>query len=127
MTEDPDTAPLHRSIRALVPDTDAPWGRIRWLANDELAGVGATVGYVEIEAGASNPLHLHPNCSEILVLLEGALTHRVGEKSVDLVADDVVVIPAGVPHQATNVGSTTARMLVAYDAGVREFVRVEDA
>jgi mannose-6-phosphate isomerase-like protein (cupin superfamily) len=116
----------HLSLDDRTPDTAADWGTIRWCASDELTGTAATVGYVEIAAGERNPLHMHPNCTEVLVLLEGTLAHEVGDDVVELAPRDVLVIPPATPHRATNTGTVTARMLVAYDAGTREFVRVEE-
>jgi quercetin dioxygenase-like cupin family protein len=83
--------------------------------------VGATVGFVEILAGQANPLHVHADCSEILVLLEGSLSHVVGEETVELVAGDVLVVPPGMVHRAANNGTATARMVVVYDSGLRTF------
>jgi quercetin dioxygenase-like cupin family protein len=83
------------------------------------------MGLVEIDAGASNPLHFHPNCDEALHLLEGQLDHRVGERVVSMTVGDTIHVPVRVPHQATNTGSSTARMVIAYNTGRREMVVVE--
>lgn len=101
------------------------WGRLVWLANHGLAGIGATVGYVEISPGTGNPLHRHDNCSEVLILLEGQLEHVVAEESVELTAGDVLVVPSGMAHCARNPGSTIARMIVVYDSGERAFETID--
>lgn len=102
------------------------WGRINWVINAEMVpGAGITVGVVEIDAGASNPLHYHPNCEEALHLIEGSLDHRVGDRTVALGAGDTLHVPTGVHHQATNTGNVVARMVVAYPTGHREMVVVQ--
>lgn len=106
---------------------DAAPYRITWVVNAELVpGANITVGIVEIDAGMSNPLHVHPNCEEVLHLLAGTLDHRIGADVVSIDPGDTIHVPLGVPHRATNTGSETARMIVAYPTGTREMVVVED-
>ena len=73
---------------ARVSSADAigfDWGSIQWLVNRDLAGdAEITFGYVEINPGSKNPRHLHPNCDEVLYVLEGELVHSVGEEIVEL-------------------------------------------
>jgi quercetin dioxygenase-like cupin family protein len=102
------------------------WGSIEWLVSRELVPAAEmTFGYVEIHARRRNSRHLHPNCDEVLYLLEGLLDHTVGEDVVRLSPGRALHIPRGVPHQAENVGAETARMVVAYSAGDRETTIVE--
>jgi quercetin dioxygenase-like cupin family protein len=101
------------------------WGRLVWLSNRERAGVDATVGYVEIAPHTANPTHRHHTCSETLFVLEGTLDHLVGPDTVELRAGDVLVVPRGMAHGAINKGGTTARMVVVYDVGERDFEAVE--
>lgn len=115
---------LHFENMTAQPAGATDWGRLVWLANHDLAGIGATVGYVEIAPGTGNPLHRHSNCSEVLVLVEGELEHAVGDKWIDLAAGDVLVVPPGMVHGARNPGLTLARMVVAYDSGERAFEAV---
>lgn len=97
------------------------WGRLHWIANRPNAGVDATVGYVEIAPHTANPVHRHNNCSEVLVMLEGSIDHIVGEESVQLGPGDALVVSPGLRHGAINLGDTTARMIVVYDTGERDF------
>jgi quercetin dioxygenase-like cupin family protein len=117
--------PHHQSLLDREPDSDAAWGTIRWLVSKAQLGIDATLGYVEIEPGLANPCHMHPNCTEMIVLLEGELEHAVGDEVVTLRPNDLLVVPAGEPHFGRNIGTTTARMLVFYDSGERQFVAVE--
>ncbi len=53
---------------------EAPWGTLTWYA--ELGNSGdMTVGRCVIRPGAANPLHSHPNCSEVLVVMQGRIAH----------------------------------------------------
>jgi quercetin dioxygenase-like cupin family protein len=115
---------LHFQSATNAPAGTTEWGRLVWLANRELAGMDATVGYVEIAPGTGNPLHRHANCSEVLLLIKGELEHAVGDEWVNLVAGDVLVVPPGMDHGALNPGLAVARMVVVYDSGEREFEAV---
>jgi mannose-6-phosphate isomerase-like protein (cupin superfamily) len=53
--------------------------------------------------------------------------HVVGGDVVDLEAGDVLIVPAGVAHQARSVGSTLAEMVVVYDSGERGFQLVGES
>ena len=54
------------------------WGTLTWFANAEIGNsTELTVGRCILKAGAENPLHLHPNCSEVLVVLEGVIEHAI--------------------------------------------------
>jgi quercetin dioxygenase-like cupin family protein len=98
-----------------------PWGSIQWLVSGELTpGATVTFGYVEIAAGAKNPLMRHPNCDEVLYLLDGELEHSVEGEVFRLKPGDAIHIPRGAKHDARNPGSVAARMVVAYDTGERQ-------
>ena len=105
---------------------EQPWGSLRWLFDGERTpGTEMTLGVVEIAPGETNPRHFH-DCEEMLYLVEGELEHAVGAKWVRMRAGDAIRLPKGTPHQARNVGSGTARMIVAYDAPFRGFTVVDD-
>ena len=125
MTEENPTDVVHVRRALASHDSTEAWGTISWLTDRARHGVAATVGYVEIRPGEANPLHVHANCSEILVLLEGRLSHVVGEEVVELEPHDLLVVPSGRPHRAENVGPSTARMIVVYDDGSRSFEAVD--
>lgn len=55
------------------------------------------------------PMHLHVNEDEVLHLLEGELTFKVGDELVEMGAGDVVFVPKGVPHGYVNKQHVTAR------------------
>ena len=111
---------------AEVVPIEQSWGNLRWLFDGERTpGTGMTLGVVEIAVGESNPCHLHPDCEEVLYLIEGELEHAIGDAWVKMVAGDAIRVGPGTPHQARNTGAVPARMIVAYDAPERGFTRVE--
>jgi quercetin dioxygenase-like cupin family protein len=60
-------------------------------------GEDILVSFIEQEAGAEFPIHSH-DCEQILVILEGSEEHVIGEQTIHMVAGDVCVHPANVPH-----------------------------
>jgi mannose-6-phosphate isomerase-like protein (cupin superfamily) len=103
------------------------WGSIQWLVNAELMpGSGLTFGFVEIAPGAKNPRHLHPNCDEVLYVLEGTLEHSLGDDVFELGPGAALLIPTNVGHDARNPGVDPARVVVAYSSGERQTVLLEE-
>jgi quercetin dioxygenase-like cupin family protein len=69
---------------------------------------------VDIAPGVTFPKHTHPG-EEIIYVLEGSLEYDVeGKPPVILKAGDVLFIPAGTVHAATNVGRGDAAELATY-------------
>jgi quercetin dioxygenase-like cupin family protein len=69
---------------------------------------------VDVEPGKTAPNHRHPG-EEIIYVIEGTLEYRLeGQQPVTLKAGDVLFVPAGVIHSATNVGQTNAAELGTY-------------
>ena len=103
------------------------WGAIEWLANSALlAGSAMSFGHVVLQAGAANPRHYHPNCQELLFVLEGSVDHEVGGQTVELGSGALLHIPQGTAHQA-RARDRGAVMVVVYSTEQRETVWVEDA
>ena len=69
----------------------------------------------------ANPRHYHTTCEEVLTLLAGQIEHTMGDEQVVMEPGDTLVVPAGVPHNATCVSSTDADMIVAYSSADRDF------
>ena len=64
--------------------------------------------------GVVAPKHSHPG-EEIVYVLEGVLEYRLdGRPAATLKAGDVLFIPAGTPHEVTNVGNGNAIELATY-------------
>lgn len=103
--------------------TTQEWGQLTWYASGSLGnGGGMTVGRCLIKPGRENPKHLHPNCSEVLVVQAGTIRHTSGEKGeeVELGPGDVITIPPGFYHQARNVGATDAVLFIAFSSPDRQ-------
>lgn len=108
------------------PDLKFGWGEIRWLCNGEIDPASEmTFGVVEIGAGQSNPRHHHPNCEEIIFVMEGRCDHSLGDEVVPLEKGDALRIPRGVTHHAVNTGDGPVRMVIAYSTPHRQTVGEE--
>ena len=102
------------------------WGVIEWLFDGQLApGAEQTLGHVVIEPGQTNPLHAHPNCEEMLYLLEGEIEHSLDGAVDPMKAGDAIRVPTGARHNARNTGATTARMIIIYSDPARQIVNYE--
>jgi mannose-6-phosphate isomerase-like protein (cupin superfamily) len=102
---------------------DQEWGDLTWFAGAPLGNSDTlTVGRCVIKPGGANPLHSHPNCDEVLVLLSGRIAHTVeGGAEVEMGPGDTITIPRRLPHRARNIGGTDAVMFIAFDSAHREF------
>lgn len=104
-----------------------PWGWIRWLMNSKLDPQSAmTFGIVQVNAGQTNPRHIHPNCEELLYVLSGSCEHVLGKQTCVLKAGDVIRIPAGVPHFARTFDKQAMKAVIVYSSGDRQFELVEE-
>jgi quercetin dioxygenase-like cupin family protein len=100
------------------------WGSLRWLASRQLGNSDAlTAGLCVLRPGAANPRHHHPNCEEVLHVLEGRISHALGNGSeAELGPGDTVTLPAGAAHYARNVGGADAVLFVCFSSADRETV-----
>jgi quercetin dioxygenase-like cupin family protein len=77
-------------------------------------GREATTAIVEFQPGGTVGRHTHPG-EEVGYILEGSiLLEQDGKPAVTLAAGKTFFIPAGTVHNATNKGSTQARVLANY-------------
>jgi quercetin dioxygenase-like cupin family protein len=82
-----------------------------------------TVGRCEIRPGCANPRHRHPNCEEVLHVLQGRIAHTAeGGSEVELLPGDSISIPAGVAHNARNLGGETAVLTISFSSANRETI-----
>jgi quercetin dioxygenase-like cupin family protein len=68
---------------------------------------------VDFDPGYVAPMHTHPG-EEIIYVIEGTLEYEIGGKKSKVKAGDVVFVPAGTPHTATNIGSDNGAELATY-------------
>jgi quercetin dioxygenase-like cupin family protein len=118
---EPSCSPISNSA---APRENYPWGEIRWPASRAACGARElTLGVTNVATGASNPVHRHPNCEEVLVVLRGEIEHFIeGTPRVRMKAGETIVIPRNLRHQARNVGASEAELLVAFSSAERETV-----
>ncbi len=102
--------------------TDFAWGRLTWFVSGPQGSARAlTVGRCEIRPGCENPRHLHPNCEEVLHVLQGEISHRIeGGEEVVMRAGDTISIPPHLKHNAHNLGASDAVMLICFSSAERQ-------
>lgn len=71
---------------------------------------------VNADPGKGAVLHVHPY-PEVFVTLEGEATFTVGDETVEVKQDQVVVVPANVPHKFVNTGSGPLRQIDIHVSG----------
>jgi len=107
-----------------VPVNEQAWGSLQWLVGGERdQGCGMTFGRVTFKPGESNPGHHHPNCDEILFVVQGKVEHSLpAGGSAVLEPGDCIVIPRDGVHNARNVGDGEAVVVVAFNASDRKTI-----
>jgi quercetin dioxygenase-like cupin family protein len=85
------------------------------LQRHDLSAPGREVIQVRIDfdPGYVAPMHTHPG-EEIIYVIEGTLEYEIGGKKSRVKAGDVLFVPAGTPHTATNLGSDNGAELATY-------------
>ena len=83
----------------------------------EGAGTGSGVSFfvVDMARGDGPRLHRHPY-SETLVVLAGRARFRVGDRTVEAAAGEVVVAPAGTAHGFESLGPENLQMVTIHDS-----------
>jgi len=111
---------LLRASQAVVQQQE--WGALYWYAGGKLGNSQhMTVGKCVLRPGCENPLHRHPNCEEVLHVAAGQIVHSAeGEPDVELSEGDTITIPPAVLHNARNVGSEEAVLLIAFSSADRQ-------
>jgi len=104
--------------------SDFDWGNLTWFAGRSLGNsTEMTIGRCILKPGQGNPRHYHPNCTEILVVMQGHIEHTgPGAEKVKLGEGDTVTIPANIWHHATNIGETDAILFIAFSSADRQTV-----
>ena len=101
-----------------------PWGSLTWFARGSM-GHEITLGFCRIASGMSNPMHYHPNCTEILHVLSGTIMHSYeGREEMQMEAGDTITIESGKAHNARNVGDCEALMSITFTTDDRKTVHI---
>ena len=99
------------------------FGRLVWMVSGaQHNSTTMTVGRCHIEPGRANPRHYHPNCDEVLYLVQGTIRHSMGDDVVTMSAGDAVSIPAGVRHNAENIGTDEVICVISFSTPERQVV-----
>jgi quercetin dioxygenase-like cupin family protein/type 1 glutamine amidotransferase len=102
---------------------DYPWGQLTWYVSRELKNSDTmTVGQAMIKPGQQNPRHFHPNCDEVLTVLQGRILHSMNDRTVEMRVGDTVSIPMGVMHNASNIGTEDAVLAISFSSADRQVV-----
>lgn len=117
-TDDPH---LVTAERTQVEEQD--WGRLVWMVSGRLGNsTTMTVGRCYIDPGMENPRHYHPNCDEVLHVLQGKILHSVDDATFEMGAGDTVSIPSGRMHNARNIGTEQAIFVISFSNADRQTV-----
>ena len=110
MNDQPTRSP--RALGQRRPIRTRPSQRRRSLVGPDDGVHDLFLEELHFDPGAEIPLHEHP-VVEAFVVLEGALTVRLGDETVVAEAEHTVAIPPGTRHALANHGADTARAIAA--------------
>jgi quercetin dioxygenase-like cupin family protein len=94
------------------------------IARRMLNGEAMTLAEITLAAGATVPLHDHPN-EQIATVLSGRLRFVVGEEEREVGTGESVLIPGGVPHRVDALEDS--RVLDAFSPPREDWLRGDDA
>lgn len=101
------------------------WGSLTWYTSSAQGNSESlTTGLCVLNAGESNPRHYHPNCDEVLHVLEGKLLHSFGDDEIPMGPGDTINIPRDVVHNARNTGDIEARLFICFSSSDRQTMAV---
>lgn len=99
------------------------WGELTWFVSRELKNSDKmTIGRVVIRPGQQSPRHYHPNCDEVLQVLQGRIEATANDMSVEMRVGDVLSIPTGAVHSQRNLGTEDAILALSFSSADRTTV-----
>ncbi|MEQ4207470.1 cupin domain-containing protein [Actinopolymorpha sp. B17G11] len=118
------TSAVSRADDHTIEETS--WGRLVWMVSEKLGNsTTMTVGRCYIEPGMENPRHFHPNCDEVLHVLQGTIEHSLDDQKIMMSAGDTISIPQGTFHNARNVGEQQAVFVISFSSADRQTIGEE--
>lgn len=106
--------------------TGETWGTMDWLAEDAThPGADLSLARMTVMPGHTSPAHRHANANEVVHVLSGAMSERLGDNWLKAGPGDTVFIPAGTIHQTRCESAETVIMIIAYSAGTRVYEEVD--
>lgn len=101
---------------------DADWGHMQWLVEDAThPGADLSLAKMTVLPGKTSPAHIHANAIEVIHVLSGDMSARVGDNWVSAKAGDTVFVPANTVHQTQCLSGEPAIMMIAYSTGRRDY------
>ena len=67
-----------------------------------------------VPTGTSTPLHIHHSSDEVMYILTGELTFKLGEQVMNVSAGSWIMIPRGVAHAWKNSGNKAGRLFFIF-------------
>jgi quercetin dioxygenase-like cupin family protein len=103
---------------------DAEWGQLTWYASNKQGNTKElTLGRCILYSNMSNPYHYHPNCDEILTVMQGKIAHTWKDgKEIEMTEGDTITIPSGMKHQARNIGEGNAVLTIVFTSADRQTI-----
>jgi quercetin dioxygenase-like cupin family protein len=107
------------SVRIVLPQQGPVWdmepGRpTTFKLLSEQTGNGVAVFEEVVPAGGGTPLHIHHSSDEVIYVLAGEFTFKIGEHVTDGGAGTLVYIPRGTAHAWKNGTSEEGRALYTF-------------
>lgn len=108
-----------------------PWGTLEWLSEPQTTGSKNMVtGVVTLFPEGGHERHNHEGCEEILYILKGHGTQMLelpeGKVEKEVIAGELIHIPAGVYHSTINTGDENLEILAIYQFSGPEIDRRND-
>jgi quercetin dioxygenase-like cupin family protein len=95
---------------------------MEWLADDRISPTtGLSLARMTVQAGATSPAHSHPDCTEVIHVLEGEIEQRIGDAVHRIATGATCVVPPGAIHASRAIGPGDAVLIVAYSSGTRTY------
>ncbi len=120
-----DVPPIDQQVRRDVGAgaQEMEFGGVHWAVREgDPPGAETTVGLAIFDAGKANVEHIHPNCEEIVYVMDGEVEHTLGDQRVTLRGGDLIVVPRNVPHRLLNTSGAAVRTYIVFSSPDRQFV-----
>jgi quercetin dioxygenase-like cupin family protein len=113
-------AQVRRAVGAAAEATD--FGSVQWAVREgDPSGAEQTIGLAIFNAGMSNVEHTHPNCEEVVYVLDGEVEHTLGDQRTILRAGDLIVVPRNVSHRLINTSDAACKTYIVFSSPDRQF------
>lgn len=95
---------------------EGPFGHldVRWVVGPENGATLISFGQSTYPQHATHENHYHPNAEEVVMVVSGRGTQRIGEDALDLGPGDICFIPRSMPHRITGTSEEDLVILWAF-------------